>query len=82
MLTMTEISDRWRAQKSTQTTETWRLLAHLVQEHDVLNGEFQRTALQERKYRTAYLAPDQEGLDATNLRKMIGEGAKKHLEEQ
>lgn len=53
-----------------------------MNEHDVLNGEFQRTALQERQYKSVYLASDQDSLDATRLRKMIGDGARAHLEEQ
>ncbi|GAA5930513.1 hypothetical protein JCM3775_003790, partial [Rhodotorula graminis] len=68
--------------RATQTTETWRLLSHLVQERDVLNGEFQRTALQERQYAQAYLAEDQEQQGAVELRRMIGDGAKGYLEEQ
>lgn len=69
-------------QRSTQTTETWRLLAHLVGERDVLNGEFQRTALQERQYAQAYLMSDAESQDAAGVRKMIGDGAREYLEEQ
>lgn len=76
------IYDSLSRQKSIQTTETWRLLSHLVQERDVLNGEFQRTALQERQYALAYLASDQESLEAVRLRQMIGEGARGFLEEQ
>ncbi|KPV73463.1 uncharacterized protein RHOBADRAFT_54687 [Rhodotorula graminis WP1] len=68
--------------RATQTTETWRLLSHLVQERDVLNGEFQRTALQERQYAQAYLAEDQEQQGVVELRRMIGDGAKGYLEEQ
>ncbi|SCV71462.1 BQ2448_3050 [Microbotryum intermedium] len=68
--------------KATQTTETWRLLAHLVQERDVLNGEFQRKALQERQYAAAYLNLDQDAVQGAQLRKMVAEGAKQHLEEQ
>ncbi|GAA5917547.1 hypothetical protein JCM8208_005072 [Rhodotorula glutinis] len=68
--------------RAAQTTETWRLLSHLVQERDVLNGEFQRTALQERQYAQAYLAEDQEQQGAVELRRMIGDGAKGYLEEQ
>jgi nuclear pore complex protein Nup93 len=69
-------------QKSVQTTETWRLLSHLVQERDVLNGEFQRTSLTERQYAGAYLSEDQESVDASQVRKMISDGAREHLEEQ
>lgn len=69
-------------QKSPQTTETFRLLAHLVNEQDVLNGEFQRTALNERQYAQAYLADNQEGQAAVVLRKMLGDGGKSWLEEQ
>ncbi|SCZ89311.1 BZ3500_MvSof-1268-A1-R1_Chr1-1g01098 [Microbotryum saponariae] len=68
--------------KATQTTETWRLLAHVVQERDVLNGEFQRKALQERQYAAAYLGLAQDAVQPAQLRKMIAEGAKHHLEEQ
>ncbi|GAA6062838.1 hypothetical protein JCM10212_001844 [Sporobolomyces blumeae] len=68
--------------RTAQTTETWRLLSHLVQERDVLNGEFQRAALQERQYAAAYLAADQEGQDSVELRRMVGEGARHYLEEQ
>ncbi|GAA5876807.1 hypothetical protein JCM16303_006291 [Sporobolomyces ruberrimus] len=67
--------------KSQQTTETWRLLAHIVQERDVLQGEFQRKALQERCYATAYLSGG-EGTDAVELRRMITAGGKTYLEEQ
>lgn len=69
-------------QKSAQATETWRLLSHIVQERDVLNGEFQRTALQERQYATAYLAKDQDSADAVRLRQMFGDGSRAYLEEQ
>ncbi|GAA5859368.1 hypothetical protein JCM1840_004583 [Sporobolomyces johnsonii] len=68
--------------RAAQTTETWRLLSHLVQERDVLNGEFQRTALQERQYAKAYLADDQEIQEAVELRRMISDGGRVHLEEQ
>ncbi|GAA5993540.1 hypothetical protein JCM10908_000639 [Rhodotorula pacifica] len=68
--------------RSAQTTETWRLLSHLVRERDVLNGEFQRTALQERQYAKGYLLADQESQDAIEVRKMIGDGAREYLEEQ
>ncbi|CEQ40752.1 SPOSA6832_02404, partial [Sporobolomyces salmonicolor] len=64
------------------TTETWRLLSHVVQERDVLNGEFQRTALQERQYAKAYLADNQETQEAVELRKMISDGGRAYLEEQ
>ncbi|GAA5938812.1 linker nucleoporin NIC96 [Sporobolomyces koalae] len=67
--------------KSSQTTETWRLLAHLVQERDVLNGEFQRKALQERCYATAYLNQDNSS-EAGELRRTITAGGKNYLEEQ
>lgn len=69
-------------QKSTQMTDSWRLLSHLVRERDVLNGEFQRTSITERQYARAYSTIDQESLEAVELRKMITEGAKEHLEEQ
>ncbi|KAM0790861.1 hypothetical protein ACM66B_004702 [Microbotryomycetes sp. NB124-2] len=68
--------------KTIQTTESWRLLSHIVQERDVLNGEFQRTALQERQYALAYLAKDQESLDAVQLRQMFSQGSRAYLEEQ
>ncbi|KWU41638.1 NIC-domain-containing protein [Rhodotorula sp. JG-1b] len=68
--------------RSAQTTETWRLLSHLVRECDVLNGEFQRTALQERQYAQGYLLADPESQDAIEVRKMIGDGAREYLEEQ
>ncbi|BGP26679.1 nuclear pore complex protein Nup93 [Rhodotorula toruloides] len=68
--------------RSAQATETWRLLSHLVQERDVLNGEFQRTALQERQYAKAYLLASQESQDAVQVRRMIGDGAREYLEEQ
>ncbi|BGP18714.1 hypothetical protein JCM10213_009192 [Rhodosporidiobolus nylandii] len=68
--------------RSAQTTDTWRLLAKLVNERDVLNGEFQRAALQERQYAQGYLSADQQGEDAREVRKMIAEGARGWLEEQ
>ncbi|GAA6006571.1 linker nucleoporin NIC96 [Rhodotorula paludigena] len=68
--------------RSAQTTETWRLLSHLVQERDVLHGEFQRAALQEREYAQAYLFADAESQDAVELRRKVGEGARGYLEEQ
>ncbi|ORY89113.1 NIC-domain-containing protein [Leucosporidium creatinivorum] len=68
--------------KSAQTTETFRLLARLVKETDVLNGEFQRTALSEREYAQAYLVENQEGQAAVELRKTLGNGGKSWLEEQ
>ncbi|GAA6021747.1 hypothetical protein JCM10207_008563 [Rhodosporidiobolus poonsookiae] len=68
--------------RAQQTTETWRLLARLVDERDVLHGEFQRAALQERQYAAAYLGDDQEGEQARGLRRMVGEGARGYLEEQ
>ncbi|GAA5920378.1 hypothetical protein JCM1841_005599 [Sporobolomyces salmonicolor] len=68
--------------RAAQTTETWRLLSHVVQERDVLNGEFQRTALQERQYAKAYLADNQETQEAVELRKMISDGGRAYLEEQ
>lgn len=71
-----------RPQRSAQATETWRLLSHLVRERDVLNGEFQRTALQERQYARGYLLADQESQDAIEVRQMIGDGAREYLEEQ
>ncbi|GAA5959783.1 hypothetical protein JCM3765_000101 [Sporobolomyces pararoseus] len=67
--------------KSSQTTETWRLLAHLVQERDVLQGEFQRKALQERCYASAYLNSG-DSIEAVELRRMITSGGKTYLEEQ
>ena len=72
---------RLLSQKSSQTTETWRLLAHLVQERDVLQGEFQRKALQERCYATAYLNSG-DSIEAVELRRMITSGGKTYLEEQ
>jgi nuclear pore complex protein Nup93 len=70
-------------QRTSETTETWQLLAHLVNERQVnKNGEFEREALSERQYAKAYLAEDQNGADATALRKMIGDGAREHLEKQ
>lgn len=57
-------------------------MSHLVRERDVLNGEFQRTALQERQYAQGYLLADQESQDAIEVRKMIGDGAREYLEEQ
>ncbi|BGP34324.1 nuclear pore complex subunit [Rhodotorula toruloides] len=68
--------------RSAQATETWRLLSHLVQERDVLKGEFQQAALQERQYAKAYLLADQESQDAVELRRMVGDGARGYLEEQ
>lgn len=69
-------------QKSAQTTETYRLLAHLVHEHDVVHGEFQRQALGERQYAAAYLHANQEGEEAVAMRKLVGEGGRGWLEEQ
>jgi nuclear pore complex protein Nup93 len=57
-------------------------LSHLVRECDVLNGEFQRTALQERQYAQGYLLADPESQAAVEVRKMIGDGAREYLEEQ
>ena len=57
-------------------------MSHLVRECDVLNGEFQRTALQERQYAQGYLLADPESQDAIEVRKMIGDGAREYLEEQ
>ncbi|GAA6041370.1 hypothetical protein JCM8097_007689 [Rhodosporidiobolus ruineniae] len=68
--------------RTAQTTDTWRLLSHLVNERDVLNGEFQRAALQERQYAAGYLAQDQEGEGAREVRRMVADGAKGWLEEQ
>ena len=58
------------------------MLSRIVQERDVLNGEFQRTALQERQYATAYLAKDQDSADAVRLRQLFGDGSRAYLEEQ
>jgi hypothetical protein len=73
-------------QKSAQTTDTYRLLARLVAERDVINGEFQRAALQERQYAQGYALArterEQEGEQAREVRKMVGEGARGWLEEQ
>ncbi|GAA5894119.1 hypothetical protein JCM6882_007988 [Rhodosporidiobolus microsporus] len=68
--------------RAQQTTDTYRLLARLVNERDVLNGEFQRTALQERQYAAGYLARDQEGEGARDVRRMVADGARGWLEEQ
>ncbi|GAA5992093.1 hypothetical protein JCM11641_002537 [Rhodosporidiobolus odoratus] len=68
--------------RAAQTTDTYRLLAKLVNERDVLNGEFQRTALQERQYAAGYLAQDQEGEQAREVRRMVADGARGWLEEQ
>ncbi|GAA5858920.1 hypothetical protein JCM8547_007156 [Rhodosporidiobolus lusitaniae] len=68
--------------RSAQTTDTWRLLSRLVNERDVLNGEFQRTALQERQYAQGYLSKDQEGEGAREVRRMVADGARGWLEEQ
>ncbi|KAM0753758.1 NIC-domain-containing protein [Meredithblackwellia eburnea MCA 4105] len=69
--------------KSAQTTETWRLLSHLVKERDVLNGEFQRKSLVQGQYSAAYrLQQSSDSADAVQLRKSIAEGARDHLEEQ
>ncbi len=57
-------------------------MSHLVRERDVLNGEFQRTALQERQYAQGYLLADPESQDAVEVRRMIGDGAREYLEEQ
>lgn len=69
-------------QRATQLAETWSLLAHLVREHDVVNGEFQREALQERQYASDYLSENQDSPQAKDLRKMFTGGALAHLEEQ
>jgi len=66
---------------SDQVTETWRLLASLVGEKDVLNGEFQRKALGEREFGKAYLG-DGEGMEAKELRRMLTRGGKEYLEGQ
>jgi len=64
-----------------QVTETWRLLASLVGEKDVLNGEFQRKALGEREFGAAYLAEGETG-DKKELRRMLTRGGKEYLEGQ
>jgi len=64
-----------------QVTETWRLLASLVGEKDVLNGEFQRKALGEREFGNAYLAEGETG-EKKELRRMLTRGGKEYLEGQ
>lgn len=64
-----------------QVTETWRLLASLVGEKDVLNGEFQRKALSEREFKEAYLG-NLDSNDAKELRRMLTRGGKEYLEGQ
>lgn len=71
-----------RLQRSAQLAEAWRLLAHIAKERDVVDGEFQREALHEGEYSRAYQAPDQESVDAKNLRSTIVSGGLTHLEEQ
>lgn len=69
-------------QRSAQLAEAWRLLAHITKERDVVDGEFQREALQEGQYSRAYQSPDQESVDAKTLRSSIVSGGLMHLEEQ
>jgi len=42
--------------KAVQTADTYSLLASVVREHDVQNGEYQREAVGERQYAPAYQA--------------------------
>ncbi|GAA5823921.1 hypothetical protein JCM11251_003347 [Rhodosporidiobolus azoricus] len=68
--------------RSTQLTDAYSLLSRLLNEHDVLNGEFQRTALQERQYAAGYLNKDQESDSARQIRRMVADGARGWLEDQ
>lgn len=69
-------------QKTAQLADSWRLVAHLVKERDVINGEFQREAMQEGQYSRAYQAVDQESSEAKELRSTLVSGGLVHLEEQ
>lgn len=53
-----------------------------MQERDVINGEFQREALQEGQYSRAYQSVDQETVEAKQLRSTIVSGGLTHLQEQ
>jgi nuclear pore complex protein Nup93 len=68
--------------RSAQLAETWRLLAQVVGENNVVDGEFQREALTERQYAKAYLSEDQETAPVKEIRSMITSGALTHLQEQ
>lgn len=65
-----------------QLADTWRLLGHLVGEHDVVNGEFQQEAVMERQYASAYLSADQESSGPRDLRKSLASASLRFLEEQ
>jgi len=67
--------------KVVQTADTYALLAAIAGEHDVQNGEFQREAVGERQYATAYAA-QAESEDARGVRRMVGRGGREWLEGQ
>ncbi|OAV94325.1 hypothetical protein PTTG_03009 [Puccinia triticina 1-1 BBBD Race 1] len=71
-------------------TDTWNLLAQLVQEkntglsdqdNEMIGGIRLTTISAERKYAKHYLG-DPQSLEAKNVRKQLADGAKAHLEQQ
>ncbi len=67
--------------KAAQTADTYALLAAIVRERDVQNGEFQREAVGARQYAGAYQA-QAESEDGRGVRKMVGRGGREWLEGQ
>ncbi|KAL1923580.1 uncharacterized protein VTP21DRAFT_8560 [Calcarisporiella thermophila] len=62
--------------------ECGRLLATLIGEEYVLNGEFQRQPLKARQYARAYLYSPYNSPQGVELRQKLVRGAKRFLEEQ
>lgn len=69
-------------QRSAQLAEAWKLLSNIVNEKDVVQGEFQGVALQERQYAKAYLSTDIDTADSRDLQAQITSGGLAFLEEQ
>lgn len=74
-------SSTQQQQESKSSTDTWRLLTSIVGERDVLNGEFQRAALAERHYASAYLSAPSSA-PKMELNTKIARGSREHLERQ
>lgn len=68
--------------KQLQIVETWKILASVVGEKDVVNGEFQKNPLKEGVYFRPYNLTEEVDIEAIELRKMFVKGAKSSLESQ
>jgi hypothetical protein len=82
--------DNDKSSQNAPLTDTWNLLAQLVQEkntglsdqdNETIGGIRLTTISAERKYAKHYLG-DPQSLEAKNVHKQLADGAKAHLEQQ